>query len=224
MPCRHGTIEGSVGMPHSLPSSAVSPGQVSLRKCYTIKFVLYVPLYRQVNEWMRYGLETNDKNLSNWVSSVRHMIGCCRSVRHMIGCCRCARPDEGTDDGKIPPPSSMWIETYGKVIHRSDGKSGQTNAYNWGISHSPEPRSRHDPVPKRPFSRARSVLESFIGASSEGSKGPSSATVIPPMGDHHLRRLFRLWQSAGHVQFANLLGACTPLLAEGRQQERPERS
>src|SRR5699024_12435271 len=31
------------------------------------KFIQYLPLYRQVKEWERYGLMTNDKNLSNWV-------------------------------------------------------------------------------------------------------------------------------------------------------------
>ena len=31
------------------------------------KFSQYLPLYRQVKEWERYGLNTNDKNLSNWV-------------------------------------------------------------------------------------------------------------------------------------------------------------
>lgn len=135
-------------MPHSLPSSAVSPGQVSLRKCYTIKFVLYVPLYRQVNEWMRYGLETNDKNLSNWVIRAAHdwLLPVCDRMK-----------------GLMMGKSLLHVdETYGKVIHRSDGKSGQTNAYNWVYRTVPS----QGPVMtlfQSALSRARSVLESFIG-------------------------------------------------------------
>ncbi|WP_257008371.1 IS66 family transposase [Bacillus sp. FJAT-45350] len=36
------------------------------------KFALYLPLCSQVNEWERYGLNTNDKNLSNWVIGSAH--------------------------------------------------------------------------------------------------------------------------------------------------------
>ncbi|WP_299095867.1 IS66 family transposase zinc-finger binding domain-containing protein, partial [uncultured Metabacillus sp.] len=38
-----------------------------LAKVIYDKFAQYLPLYRQVKEWDRYGLNTNDKNLSNWV-------------------------------------------------------------------------------------------------------------------------------------------------------------
>jgi transposase len=43
-----------------------------LAKVIYDKFAHYLPLYRQVNEWARYGLDTNDKNLSNWVIRVAH--------------------------------------------------------------------------------------------------------------------------------------------------------
>lgn len=43
-----------------------------LAKVIYDKFAQYLPLYRQVNEWYRYGLNTNDKNLSNWVIRVAH--------------------------------------------------------------------------------------------------------------------------------------------------------
>lgn len=36
-----------------------------LAKVIYDKFVQYLPLYRQVKEWIRHGLEANDKNLSN---------------------------------------------------------------------------------------------------------------------------------------------------------------
>nr|WP_262421982.1 IS66 family transposase [Bacillus aquiflavi] len=41
-----------------------------LAKVIYDKFVQYLPLHRQVKEWVRYGLDTNDKNLSNWVIRV----------------------------------------------------------------------------------------------------------------------------------------------------------
>ncbi|WP_382285248.1 IS66 family transposase [Heyndrickxia sporothermodurans] len=43
-----------------------------LAKVIYDKFAQYLPLYRQVKEWNRYGLNTNDKNLSNWVIRVAH--------------------------------------------------------------------------------------------------------------------------------------------------------
>ena len=43
-----------------------------LAKVIYDKFAQYLPLYRQVNEWARYGLDTNDKNLSNWVIRASH--------------------------------------------------------------------------------------------------------------------------------------------------------
>ena len=43
-----------------------------LAKVIYDKFAQYLPLYRQVKEWARYGLETNDKNLSNWVIRASH--------------------------------------------------------------------------------------------------------------------------------------------------------
>ncbi len=43
-----------------------------LAKVMYDKFTLYLPLYRQVKEWDRYGLNTNDKNLSNWVIRASH--------------------------------------------------------------------------------------------------------------------------------------------------------
>nr|WP_263600725.1 transposase [Bacillus norwichensis] len=88
-----------------------------LAKVLHDKFILYVPLYRQVNEWMRYGLETNDKNLSNWVIRVAH---------------DWLSPVYDRMKALMMDKSLLHVdETYWKVFRRSDGKSGQTNAYNW---------------------------------------------------------------------------------------------
>ncbi len=45
-------------------------GPTVLAKLIYDKFIQYLPLYRQVNEWERHDLHTNDKNLSNWVIRV----------------------------------------------------------------------------------------------------------------------------------------------------------
>ncbi|MEI3613642.1 IS66 family transposase [Pseudogracilibacillus sp. SO30301A] len=42
-------------------------GSTVLAKLIYDRFIQYLPLYRQIKEWERYGLITNDKNLSNWV-------------------------------------------------------------------------------------------------------------------------------------------------------------
>ena len=92
-------------------------GPTVLAKLIYDKFIQYLPLYRQVNEWERYGLLTNDKNLSNWVIRVAEdwlqplynlmrQLLTSKSVLHMD-------------------------ETYGQILKRSDGKPAQSNAYNW---------------------------------------------------------------------------------------------
>lgn len=48
-----------------IPRSIVSPSLIA--RIMTDKYTRYLPLYRQVEELKRLGLETNDKNLSNWV-------------------------------------------------------------------------------------------------------------------------------------------------------------
>ena len=79
----------------------------------------YLPLYRQVKEWERYGLNTNDKNLSNLVirASLDWLMPIYEQMKHLMMAKSIFHVDE----------------TYGKIINRSNGKSGQSNAYNWSI-------------------------------------------------------------------------------------------
>jgi transposase len=88
-----------------------------LAKVIYDKFAQYLPLYRQVNEWARYGLETNDKNLSNWVIRASHdwLFPIYERMKELMMSKSVLHVDE----------------TYSQIIHRSDGKSGQSNAYNW---------------------------------------------------------------------------------------------
>ncbi|WP_235802063.1 IS66 family transposase [Ureibacillus massiliensis] len=51
-----------------IPRSIAGP--TVLAKLVYDKFIQFLPLYRQVKEWERSGLLTNDKNLSNWVIRV----------------------------------------------------------------------------------------------------------------------------------------------------------
>lgn len=123
-----------------------------LAKVIHDKFALYLPLYRQVNEWERYGLETNDKNLSNWVIRVSQdwLLPIYERMKNLIKAKSVLHVDE----------------TYGKMINRSDGKSGQSHAYNWVFRSVPS----QGPIItlfKSSLSRARSILETFI----EGYKG-----------------------------------------------------
>jgi hypothetical protein len=106
-----------------------------------------LPLYRQVKEWDRYGLNTNDKNLSNWVIRASHdwLLPIYERLKDLM-----------------MDKSLLHIdETYGQILHRSDGKSGQTNAYNWVCRSVP---CQGPPITlfHSALSRARSVLQGFI--------------------------------------------------------------
>ncbi|MBN6187788.1 IS66 family transposase [Aneurinibacillus sp. BA2021] len=129
----------------AIQRSIASPSVLS--KAIYDKFVQYVPLYRQVKEWERYGLHTNDKNLSNWVIRVSHdwLLPVYEKLKSLL----------------VSKSALHADETHEQIINRSDGKSGQANAYNWVFrsvpSQGPEIILFHSSL-----SRARSVLESFI--------------------------------------------------------------
>ncbi len=118
-----------------------------LAKVIYDKFSQYLPLYRQVKEWERYGLNTNDKNLSNWVIRASH---------------DWLKPIYGQLKRFMMAKSILHVdETYGQIINRSDGKSGQSNAYNW-VYRSVPSQGPTIVLFQSSLSRARSVLESFI--------------------------------------------------------------
>ncbi|WP_234969287.1 IS66 family transposase [Bacillus massilinigeriensis] len=117
-----------------------------LAKVIYDKFSQYLPLYRQVKEWDRYGLNTNDKNLSNWVIRASHdwLLPIYERMKHLMMAKSLLHVDE----------------TYGQILYRSDGKSGQTNAYNW-VYRSVPCQGAPMTLFQSALSRARSVLESF---------------------------------------------------------------
>ena len=128
----------------AIQRSVASPSV--LAKVIYDKFVQYLPLYRQVKEWERYGLDTNDKNLSNWV--IRVAEDWLLPIYEQMKAIMMAKSILHVD------------ETYSQIIYRSDGKSGQSNAYNWVCRSVPS----QGPVIilfHSSLSRARSVLENF---------------------------------------------------------------
>ena len=118
-----------------------------LAKVMYDKFSQYLPLYRQVKEWERYGLNTNDKNLSNWVIRASHdwLLPIYERMKSLMMAKTILHVDE----------------TYSQIINRSDGKSGQSNAYNW-VYRSVPSQGPTIVLFQSSLSRARSVLESFI--------------------------------------------------------------
>lgn len=118
-----------------------------LAKVIYDKFSQYLPLYRQVKEWERYGLNTNDKNLSNWVirSAQDWLLPIYEKMKQLMMAKSILHVDE----------------TYGQIINRSDGKSGQSNAYNW-VYRSVPSQGPAIVLFQSSLTRARSVLESFI--------------------------------------------------------------
>lgn len=122
-------------------------GATVLAKLIYDKFIQYLPLYRQVNEWERHGLLTNDKNLSNWV--IRIAEDCLQPLYDMMKQLLTAKSVLHVD------------ETYAQIINRSDGKSGQSNAYNW-VCRSVLSEGPVIILFKSALSRGRSVLEDLI--------------------------------------------------------------
>ena len=136
-------IRGKSPQP-AIQRSVASPSV--LAKIIYDKFVQYLPLYRQVKEWDRHGLETNDKNLSNWViyAAEKWLTLVYERMKDLL-----------------KRKSVLHVdETYAQIIHRSDEKSGQAKAYNWVYRTVPS----QGPVMvlfDSSLSRARSVLEQF---------------------------------------------------------------
>lgn len=121
-------------------------GPSVLAKVIYDKFVQYLPLYRQVKEWTRYGLETNDKNLSNWVirASLDWLLLIYERMKSLM-----------------MKKSILHVdETYAQIINRSDGKSGQTNAYNW-VYRSVPSEGPTIILFDSALSRGRAILERF---------------------------------------------------------------
>ncbi len=117
-----------------------------LAKVMYDKFSQYLPLYRQVKEWDRYGLNTNDKNLSNWVIRASHdwLLPIYERMKRFMMAKSILHVDE----------------TYAQIINRSDGKSGQSNSYNW-VYRSVPSQGPTIILFQNSLSRARSVLEHF---------------------------------------------------------------
>ncbi|WP_235802096.1 IS66 family transposase [Ureibacillus massiliensis] len=122
-------------------------GPTILAKLIYDKFIQYLPLYRQVKEWERYGLLTNDKNLSNWVIRAAEdwLLPVYKQMKNVL-----------------MEKSVLHVdETYAQIIKRSDGKSGQSNAYNW-VCRSVPSQGPIIVLFKSALSRSRAVLEDLI--------------------------------------------------------------
>lgn len=121
-------------------------GPTVLAKIIYDKFIQYLPLFRQVKEWERYGLLTNDKNLSNWVIRAAEdwLLPIYKLMKQILMAKSVLHVDE----------------TYAQIINRSDGKSGRSNAYNWVFRSVPS----QGPIIilfQSALSRGRSVLADF---------------------------------------------------------------
>lgn len=97
-------------------------------------------------------MDTNDKNLSNWVirASQDWLLPIYEQMKMLMMVKSILHVDE----------------TYAKIINRSDGKPGKSNAYNWVFRSVPS-QGPTILLFESALSRSRSVLEEFI----EGFKG-----------------------------------------------------
>ena len=128
-----------------IPRSLAGP--TVLAKLVYDKFALYLPLYRQVKEWERAGLLTNDKNLSNWVirTAEEWLLPIYEQLKIVLSSRSLLHIDE----------------TSAQVLNRSDGKPAQSNAYNWVFRTVPY----QGPVIilfEHALTRGRTVLKNFL--------------------------------------------------------------
>ncbi|RUL45628.1 IS66 family transposase [Lysinibacillus antri] len=147
--CKKDTTQNAQIKRGKAPMAVISrsiAGPTVLAKLIYDKFIQYLPLYRQVKEWERSGLMTNDKNLSNWVIRVAEewLLPIYEQMRNVVA-----------------TKSILHIdETYAKILKRSDGKPGQSNAYLWVFKSIPS----QGPVIvlfQSALTRSRPVLEEF---------------------------------------------------------------
>lgn len=129
----------------AIPRSIAGP--TVLAKVIYDKFSLYLPLYRQVKEWARTGLITNDKNLSNWVirTTEEWLLPIYEEMKNVLSAKSLLHIDE----------------TVAQVLNRSDGKRAQSNAYNWVFRTVPT----EGPVIilfEHALTRSRKVLEKYL--------------------------------------------------------------
>ncbi|GEK35674.1 IS66 family transposase [Kurthia sibirica] len=147
--CKKDAIQKAQMKRGKAPQGAIQrsiAGPTVLAKLIYDKFVQYLPLYRQVKEWERYGLITNDKNLSNWVI---------RAAQDWL------LPVYEQMKSILMKKSVLHVdETYAQIIKRSDGKSAQSHAYNW-VYRSVPSQGPTIILFQSSLSRARSVLKDF---------------------------------------------------------------
>ena len=189
-----------------IPRSIVGPEL--LARIITDKYTRYLPLYRQVEELKRVGLETNDKNLSNWV--IRAAEDWLSPIYQEMKVILLLR-------------SHLYVdETGAQVINRSDGKPAQSNAYNWGfrtvISEGPV-----IVLFEHSLTRSRDVLKVYL----EGFEGTIICDGYSAYGDlanitfancwAHVRRY---WLKVGTAQGAIGVAYCKQLYRLERKWKR----
>ena len=153
--CKNDTLQKAQIKRGKAPKSVIQrsiAGPTVLAKLIYDKFIQYLPLYRQVSEWERHGLHTNDKNLSNWVIRVAE---------------DWLQPLYDLMKQLVTAKSVLHIdETYAQIIKRSDGKPAQSSAYNW-VCRSVQSEGPIMILFRSALSRGRAILEDLI----KGFKG-----------------------------------------------------
>jgi len=108
----------------SLPANPISGAPTAsaslLADIVYQKFTLFLPLYRQKQDYARYGLFIDDKNMANWLITVVN-----RYLQPLYNRMKDIAFNERT--------IIAMDETPYQIIIRSDGKSGQSDSYYWVI-------------------------------------------------------------------------------------------
>ena len=124
--CHENTVEATPIKSAPVPAAPIQnslAGATVLAWLYHQKFELHLPLYRQVGEWLLYGLDVSRRTLANWVIVSAH-------------------------DWLQPIYELLYLhlmkmsilhadETPWQIINRSDGKPGTSEARIWQIRTTP---------------------------------------------------------------------------------------
>jgi transposase len=135
-------------VPKALFSSGSIVSSSLLAEIFHLKFVLSVPLYRQVNDWMRHGLSVTRKTLSNWVMAGSHDY--LFPMYELLLKEMRSRDVIGSD------------ETPYQILNRSDGKKATSEARLWAL-HTSSEEDKPVVIYHSSLTRSRDEFKQIIG-------------------------------------------------------------
>ena len=138
-------IQKATSLKRALPGSIASPSMLA-EAAYT-KFEQFVPLERQLKDWHRLGLTLHSRTFTEWVNKVAEEF---------------LQPIYTELKNQLLNQNILAVdETPYRILHRSDGKSGQAKAQNW-VYRTVETSSHKIILFDSTLTRSRKELRAFL--------------------------------------------------------------